>query len=220
MKRIKNNNCKSVSSTYRRKSKRMVEAQKIAAIQKEMDEMETINTDNQYVVLYESHTGEYSAKHFPDKVEADKYFKLLKKTKAIEKYYVKNGFMDTDFNTYRVLPLNDAIGIDGKQVWAVSHKCLFEGHPLMTDWINYFQTKEEAQQLYNYRAEIYRKQAEPLSYAQIEEDDEHEQMLVLINDEPTIYLDYYRCPIGEITDEGSWTLAGMDEMITSLKNNK
>jgi len=217
---MKNNNCKKVSNTYRRNSKRTVEAQKIAAIQKEMDEMETINTDNQYVVLYESYNGEYSAQHFPDKVEADNYFKLLKKTKAIEDRYVKNGFMDKDFNTYRVLPINEAFGIDGKQVWAVRHECLFDEHPRIADWINYFQTKEEARRLYDYRAEIYRKQAESLSDAQIKEDGDHRQMLVLINDEPIIYLGYYPCPIGEITNEGSLNLAGMDEIIPSLKNNK
>ena len=164
------------------------------------------DSNDQYVVISESYQGQYSGEIFPNKDEAYKHFEALLNSKVIsDDLPVDRGFLDSEWGLHRLLPLKDAFGINGKLVWVVSHKCFLSESYGKFDWVNYYETREEAKDSFDFRANLYHEQAKSLNKVKIEEDDE--QMLIFIDEKPIVYLDYLPKPIGISLNEGSVVLS-------------
>lgn len=161
------------------------------------------NRDDSPVVLTtESYEGQYHAELYNDKALALAKLEQMKEGKVIDPTYdIKNGFMITNGVMHRVQTLDEALSPDGKIVWRVSQKCFLPETFGRMDWDNYFTTREDAKELFDERAQLYRLQAEGQRRMRIEEAED--QMLVFLKGKPAIYLDFLARPVGEITEKGT-----------------
>ena len=155
---------------------------------------------NLFLLTKETYEGQYDAFYFNTNEEAMEYYERLKS--ETEGHETEDGFMTKEGVFHRVVTIPEAIGLDGKVVWYVSHKCFVPGVYGQFDWINYFTTKEEAKALFDERAELYRQIVKGKSNLTIEEDGE--QMLIKKDGKPMVYLDFLAAPIGEIVKVGSF----------------
>ena len=155
---------------------------------------------NLYLLTKETYEGEYDAFYFDTKEEAIEWYERLK-SKA-EGHETEDGFLTKNGVLHRVVTIPEALGLNGKAVWYVSHKCFMPGVYGQFDWINYFTTKEEAKALFDERAEIYRQIVKGKPNLTIEEDGE--QMLIKQDGKPMVYLDFLAAPVGEIVKVGSF----------------
>ena len=162
--------------------------------------------ENDQVVLLtrETYEGEYSADIFKNRSEADKVMKRIRLTNPISSEPVRCGFMTTNGVVFRVVTPDMALSPNGKVVWYVSHKCFVPGVYGQFDWINYFATKSEAKALFDERAEMYKSMVDGQPSITIKEDEE--QLLILVDGKPVVYLDFLAAPVGEVVKTGALML--------------
>ena len=165
-----------------------------------------------FFLTTETYQGEYSAVLFGKRTDALKKLNIMKNTSRGHTKSCKGGFMTESGIKHRVLTPDEALSLDGKVVWYVSHKCFIPGSYGRMDWINYFSTKEEAMNYFEERARIYRDMVKDQSNIIVTSDDE--QLLILVDKKPVVYLDYLAAPIGEILNEGALTLDGLTDLIS------
>ena len=183
-----------------------------------MDDFEQISTSledasSQVVFLTtETYQGKYSAVLYETRTDALKKLNTMRKTSRGHIESCKGGFMTESGVKHRVLTPDEALSLDGKVVWYVSHKCFIPESYGRMDWINYFSTKEEAKNYFEERAGIYRDMVKDQSNIIVTSDDE--QLLILVDKKPVVYLDYLAAPIGEILNEGTLTLDGLTSIIS------
>ena len=168
--------------------------------------MNNYKEQNDHVVLLtkETYEGEYSADIFENRNDADKVMRRLRQTNPISSEPIRCGFMTTSGVVYRVVSPDTAISPNGKVVWYVSHKCFVPGVYGQFDWINYFATKSEAKALFDERAEMYKSMVEGQPSITIKEDEE--QLLILVEGKPVVYLDFLAAPVGEVVKIGALML--------------
>ena len=160
------------------------------------------NDGNLFVLTTETYEGQYQAELFTNKTQALAKMQRQKKTRSIDpSYTIKDGFMATDGVLRRVQSLDESLSPEGKIIWRVSQKCFLPGTYGKMDWDNYFATREEAKALFAERVIQYHLQGNGNPAVTIKESED--EMLVIINNKPAVYLDFLARPVGELTQVGS-----------------
>ena len=164
---------------------------------------------NQVVLLTtETPEGQYSATFFSDKTEAEEELNRMKKAEQVDHgWSLKNGFRNPEGIGHRVVTIGEALGLDGKLVWRVRQKCFLSGTYGQFDWANYFSTKQDALKLFQERAAIYKRMIEGQANISTKEDDE--QLLILVDGKPVVYLDYLAAIVGEVNKVGTVMLPAL-----------
>lgn len=154
---------------------------------------------NLFLLTKETYEGEYDAFYFDTKEEAMEWYEKLKQMSGGED--LDDGFVTKDRFFHRVISLPEALSINGKGLWYVSHKCFLPGTYGKYDWLNFFATKNEAMELFKQRVEIYHDDIEKNPSLSFEENDR--ELIVLQNGIPVIYLQCLDSQIGLIEKIGT-----------------
>ena len=102
-------------------------------------------------------------------------------------------------------------------VWLVRQYCFMIHSPNLFDWSSVFSTKEDAKDLFDYYAYLYRMQVKSLERATIDEDDN--QLCVMIDGDPAVLLGYYEQQIDEDVDSGCVLIGRLIESLESHKQS-
>lgn len=87
-----------------------------------------------------------------------------------------------------------------KTIWLVRQYCFMIQSPNLFDWSNVYSKKEDAKELFDYYAGLYRMQVESMDNASIDEDDD--QLCVMVDGDPAVLLEYYEQPLDEDVNSG------------------
>lgn len=160
-----------------------------------------------FILTNEGFEGAYEAEAFEQESDAiAKLNELMTRIQVNSVQADRKGFIDSDENQYRILPLDEAISTDGKMVWVTHQKCFDQEFLSMFDWENYFSTMKEAKDLFDDSVNLYRMMAQGEKLIRIEENTDHDQVLILVKAIPRVLIEYHARPIGEITNEGTLLL--------------
>lgn len=99
-----------------------------------------------------------------------------------------------------------------KTVWFVRQYCFMIQSPNLFDWSNVFTKKEDAKELFDYYADLYRMQVESLDNATVDED--NDQLCVMVDGDPAVLLEYYEQPIDEDVNSGCVLIGSLLESIS------
>ena len=154
---------------------------------------------NLFLLTKETYEGEYDAFYFDTKEEAMEWYEKLKQMSGGED--LDDGFVTKDRFFHRVISLPEALGLNGKGLWYVSHKCFLPDAYGKYDWLNFFSPKNEAMELFKQRAEIYHDVVKNNSNLTLKENER--EMLIMENGIPVIYLQCLDSQIGLIEKIGT-----------------
>lgn len=125
--------------------------------------------DSPVVITTQAEDGTFKARLFPSDGQANEMMAKLKASYGVD-YTTEDGFHSLKGSDYRLLQFEDALQLDGRIVWLVSHTAFFPGLHGERNTVNAFKRRGEADDYLEELLKHYQWQASRVSEAHIERD--------------------------------------------------